>query len=333
MKRRMLLASLLAAVIALLAGCQRLPGHAPAAARIGDAQEETALLPDAEPPASARVSESATIWFRFHDEPYLAPETQTVKRSPNVSFELTLMRALIAGPDIRFTALSPVFPEGTTVVSASVTGRTLYVTFSRELMNRYADEPKDWSSDTYWSREVPLRRELCLQAIAATATENCEVDNVQVLVANANGGADRLTMDYFPESAPGSMPADPAVRDDALLLTPDRAMDTALTALQEQDWQRLYLYLCENDPVTGAARTSYNDFMTVMDRMPRLTSFTLSDGSLSGSDAVTYGLDAELLSGGRTVDTGTRTIRLYREKGLWLTTQSQLTGWMEDGYE
>ena len=48
-------------------------------------------------------------------------------------------------------------------------------------MNGDPDEPSNWRSDTAWAQEVPLRRRLAMQAIAATVTENTTAQQVVIL--------------------------------------------------------------------------------------------------------------------------------------------------------
>ena len=101
----------------------------------------------------------------------LAAERRTVSRLPNEPYETALLRLLLEGPSLDAPALRGLFPAGTRVISTSRQGEMLFVTLSYQLMNGYSDEPSNWRSDTAWAQEVPLRRRLAMQAIAATVTE------------------------------------------------------------------------------------------------------------------------------------------------------------------
>ena len=101
----------------------------------------------------------------------LAAERRTVSRLTNEPYETALLRLLLEGPSLNAPALRGLFPAGTRVISTSRQGEMLFVTLSYQLMNGYSDEPSNWRSDTAWAQEVPLRRRLAMQAIAATVTE------------------------------------------------------------------------------------------------------------------------------------------------------------------
>lgn len=139
------------------------------------------------------------LYYRCRDEAYLISESRTVTRAPSQSWEYAVIARLLEGPSGTSTGLTRLFPEGTRVLSAVRQGRTLFVTLSKELLNGYSDEPVDWQESETWRRECPLRRRLCMQSLVATVTENCAVDQVQVLVQQTTrtGGSLRLKQNYF----------------------------------------------------------------------------------------------------------------------------------------
>ncbi len=88
-------------IVLLLALCLALTSCAAQTAKVPD----TPLIPGSDPvlPAAAdtdvlRVREDATLWFRFQDEPFLAPETRTVVQLNGQSYEEALLNSLFAGP-------------------------------------------------------------------------------------------------------------------------------------------------------------------------------------------------------------------------------------------
>ncbi len=289
------------------------------------------VLPEAEAPPSLDGQAEATLYFRYLDEPYLAPETRTITVSPSQPYELSLLTALLSGPGTRSSDLRALFPAGTRVRSTVTQGRTLFVTLSRQIMNRYADEPEDWPDDPAWAFEAPLRRRLCMQSLVATVTENCDVDQVQILVEQDGAVTDslRLRQEYFLDGGTGLV--GPMTRDETMLLTPDVALDVALSLWRERDWLRLYRYLARHDPVTGDERVSYDDFVAKLESLPALTDYAFAGGSVQhGGARATYTLSASVMvSGGQTEEIGGRVIRLCREGGLWRVSLDQLTGWLE----
>lgn len=279
------------------------------------------------PDAASVIPREATVtlWFRLGKEALLAPETRTLALSPTAPFELTLLQALTAGPAAASTELTGVFPPGTRVTAAHRQGRTLFVTLSRQIMNDFADEPKDWASRADWADEVPLRRQLGMQAIAATATENCAVDQVIILVEQNQTGSDslRLRQRYYRTGGSDTALAGPLHRNESLLLTHAGTAQTILSCWQTRDWPRLYQFISRTDPTDGATRATYDDFARLMDGLPHLTGFTAGSGSISADGqraAVTA--EATLLDEGAVV----WTLHLHRERGLWRIGLSELTG-------
>lgn len=270
---------------------------------------------------------NATLWFRCGTEGLLAPESRTLSLSPTSPYELTLLQALVSGPSGSVRGLTDVFPPGTQVLSTHRAGRMLFVTLSRQILNAYADEPAAWRSDPAWQTEVPLRRSLAMQAIAATVTENCEVDQVVILVDEGMKITDsmRLRESYYQRSGDGDALAAPLTRDETLLLTPANTLSVILRYWHARDWQRLYLYLCETDPATGLERPELAAFLQEMEDMPHLTDFTISPGNVTpGGQQAVFTLQATLMHQGADMPLS-GVIRLHQEGGLWRIGLSQLT--------
>lgn len=322
MKKRLLI--LLLALL-LLTGCStvglplggtsatNVPGTAP-------------ILPQAQAPAALDSKETATLYFRYLSEPYLAQETRIITHSPSKPYELSLLTELLSGPGSHSTDLTALFPAGTQVISTVTQGRTLFVTLSREILSGYPDD----SSIT--PGEQQLRRKLCMQSIVATITENCDIDQVQILVEQTGNvtGSLRLQESYFMAEPQSTALVGPITRDASLLLTPDSTMELLCSLWRSRDWQRLYQYIALRDPATGVERVSYRDFVTAMENLPMLSAYAISGGSVTLDGALaTYTLAATTLNGGReTVHQGC-ILRLCREDGIWRVTLNQLTGWLE----
>lgn len=324
MKKRLLILLMLCALV--LTGCSTaglpmggtlsttVPGTDPA-------------LPAANAPAEQDSLETAALYFRYLSEPFLAQETRLITHSPSRPYELTLLTALLAGPGSHSTDLTSLFPAGTQVLSTVTQGRTLFVTLSREILSGYPDDA------SVTPEEQKLRRQLCMQSIVATITENCDIDYVQILVEQTGSatGSLRLQQSYFLEDPLSTELVGPMTRDDSLLLTPGRTMELMCELWRSRDWQRLYQYIALRDPSTGVERVSYRDFVTAMENLPLLSGYALTGGSvtLDGQQA-TYTLDATTLENGRETSHSGCILRLCRESGLWRATLAQLTGWLEE---
>lgn len=314
---------MLSALCMLLASCTQTvsPLAAPATMVPGIEAE----LPEAEPPVEMNRQETAALYFRYMGEPYLAAEHRVITQAVNKPYEQALLTALVSGPGGH--DLTGLFPTGVQVVSTARQGRTLFVTLSQEIMNPYADE----INTTYSTSEAILRRKLCMQSIVATVTENCDVDQVQILVQQhtAMTGSLRLEKRYFLTGESGL--TDPLLRDESLLLTPHNTLGVILQLCRQQDWQRLYGYLVRVDKDAGVNRPAYEDFVAAMEKQPSLTEYAYSYGTVSlYGQTATFAVDAALrLDDGTVVDKSSCILRLYREDGLWRMSADHLIQWME----
>ena len=304
----------------LLTGCTR----DPIAPMVSGASGDVPAPAVAGLPASTHT---ATLWFRFGEEPFLASEARVIHASPQESYALSLMRALLEGPGIAAAELNGLFPQGTQVLSVTQSGRMMYVTLSRHIMNGYADEPSNWRDQPEWAAEVPLRRKLAMQSISATLTENCSVDTVVILVDQGREATDslRLRQSYYTLDGDAAL-ADPLKRDEALLLTPMRTAEIILQCWQERDFTRLYRYVARTDPATAQPRPEVTAFMDAMSGLPHLLWAVAEGGSISAD-----GQAAVFTVGGAWLDQGAEqpfdgmVLRLNREKGLWRMGLSELS--------
>ncbi|MDO4483888.1 MAG: GerMN domain-containing protein [Clostridia bacterium] len=276
-----------------------------------------AAVPSLQAKPSGYHGEEVMLYYRYYDEPCLAAESRAIQTAPDRPYELAVVAALLEGPVSRGSELTSLFPEGTRVLSTAMQGRTLFVTLSREIMNGYRDEPAAWQSDAYWGTEVPLRRQLTMQSLVATVTENCEADRVQVLVEqDETSMADslRLKQSYFMTGEEGL--TEPLTRDEALLLSPVQTMETVMELWQAQDWQRMYRYMA------GSGRSDLADFITRMGNLPRVIRWEVSGGSVT-ADGTACTLTVVLTTSAR-VEPVQFAFRLVRENNLWKLPQEQL---------
>ena len=298
----------------LLTGCTRDP-LAPAV--------DAAPAVDIPAPVTAdqpQNEDRATLWFRFGEEPYLAAESRVITHSRTESHAMALLRALLAGPGAGSAELRGLFPQGTQVISATQSGNIMFVTLSRHIMNSYADEPAAWRDQSFWTIEVPLRRQLAMQAIAATLTENCDVDTVVILVEQTGTATDSLRLRQGYYTLDGDMAlAKPILRDESLLLTPSRTAEVILSCWQERDFTRLYRYIAPADQSANC--------IAELAALPHLLHASAQGGSISadGNIAV-FSLQGAWLDQGREVPFDGQVLRLRREKGVWCVELSQLTG-------
>lgn len=320
MMRRALLILLLICCL-LLTGCSR----DPVSFMAEDHPEANVPSPAAdELPEETNLS---TLWFRFGSEPFLAAEAREITTSASADYARALLQALLAGPGTA-SELGSLFPQGTRVLAVSQSGRMIFVTLSKHIMNGYADEPDDWRDDPRWAIEVPLRRTLAMQSIAATLTENCSVDTVVILVEQTDTVTDSLRLRQHYYALDGDMTlAAPLIRDESLLLSPAKTAQVILQAWQESDWPRLYRYIARTDPATGAARPEEAAFIQQMAAMPHLVRCYAEGGSISadGRTAV-FTLNGAWLDNGAEQPFAGSPLKLTLERGIWRVGLSQLAG-------
>lgn len=310
----------------LLGGCSQLLPDPVRAAESTLVPGVDTVFPAAEPSEAATSLRDVTLYFRYGDQPYLAPETRTLTVAPDEPFELALLRELAQGPSPSSIQLTSALPEGCQILSVAAQGRTLFVTLSSSILDGWADEPASWQEDPYWQVEAPLRRQLCMQSIVATITENCNYDGVQMLVEQTDvlSSSLRLHQSWFLDGSPEDALTAPLVRQDSYLLTPSNTLRAALEAWRLQELSVLYGYLA------GADRPEYQDFAAYLQRAPRLINYGFTGGSVSpdGCTAL-YTLHLYTQSQGTSQEWNGRIMRLVREGDLWKIPWTQFIGWME----
>ena len=284
------------------------------------------FLPEASLGESVERRETATLWFRCGDLPYLAQESRSIALLTGQSYEMALLEALFSGPGTQHPTLRTLFPEGTRVLSAVVQGRTLLVTLSGEFVNQPGDEPVDWQEDGYWRVEVPLRRRLAMQSLVATVTENCDVDEVLVLVEQPEGfgGSLRLRQNWFEDDSEDNVLTGPQRRDDSLLLTPRGTVEAVARCYMAQDWLRLYAFM--------ESGTDERSFVETMGQLPAVTAVRCNGCSVTpdGQEA-TATVDLTVLgAGGEARTVKAHVFRIRRENGLWKVSLEQLMSWVEE---
>ena len=251
--------------------------------------------------------DQVTLWFRFGTEPLLAPETRIITHARTESHALAILRALIGGPSAASTELSGLYPPGTQVISCTQSGRMMFVTLSKHIMNGYADEPADWRSRAAWAIDVAT---------------------VVILVEQTATATDSLRLRQGYSTLDGDMAlADPLIRNEQLLLTPARTVDVILQCWQEGDFTRLYRYVARTDPDTGVARPEQDAFIQQMNAAKPLLYAQAEGGSITfgGQRAVFTICGAYWDDGEESPFTG-MVLQLVREKGVWRIGLTQLTG-------
>ena len=324
--------TLLALLMLLLTGCSASGAFLPESTLPAG---QRVVLPEAELPEATQLRDRATLYFRFQNEPYLAPETRIITQLTGQSFEQALLEALFAGPGTRVSELNSLLPDSVQVLSTLRQGRVLLVSVSREFLNQLPDEPVDWQEDDWWRQEMPLRRRLAMQSIVATVTENCDVDEVLILVQQRGqtNASLRLRQNWFLDDSEDSVLTGPQTRDESVLLGPERTVEAILSHWLQRDWQGLYLYLLSADSADSQSRLSYRDFVSEMEGLPAVLSAACAGCtvSLDGRQAtatVSFSLRGE---DGQAKPLPGRVLHLERMNSIWKIDMAQLVGWLKEG--
>ena len=323
MSRRARRLALLALCVMLLGGCMSSPPDSLIRSEPGDS---SALISADARQLSAQALD-AVLYYRYQSSAFLAPENRRIEIARNETPEKALIQALLDGPSPTAAQLSPLFPQGTQLLAVSRQGDTLYITFNEALLGRYSDEPGDTSADA-WKREFPLRRQLCMDSLAATLTEAGYCVRVQVLVYREVSSATslRLTNSFFSQDG-DTTPISPLTRDEETLLTPHNAASLVLTAWMTQDWDTLYSLLKKDDPASPrpAGQAAFAAFSAAR----VITGFQVDHGNVSadGQVAVING-EMTLRADGEDAFITGYPLRLERENGLWKISYKRLLALM-----
>ena len=138
MRKRTAWAALLVFCAVLLTGCMTSPPDA----LLREGAEGQRLI-SASTGELTPDSRKITLYFRYRDSAFLAPEQREILVKRNESLEKAIAAALIQGPEASSVALSSLFPPGTEVLAATTQGDTLFITLNEAFLGRYADEPSD----------------------------------------------------------------------------------------------------------------------------------------------------------------------------------------------
>lgn len=275
-------------------------------------------------PASASSTNAdvmtATLYFRYLDEPMLASETRVFNVDRDKSFDLMLIQELLTGPTAGHVELGKLFSDSVRVISATAKSGILYVTFNDALISN-DDLPTNRETD--WVNDASMTRRLALQSVVASVTENTPYTGVQFFVSQSEDStaSTRLGNDYFLTGQGGV--SDPITRDESLLLTPHNTADLILLAWHERDYQTLYTYTATQ--MQGESRPTYDVFVKTIDACAALSTYSLSSGSVSqhGNRAV---LSIHMTTMRDDIATTTQAypLQLRLENGIWKISYSAL---------
>lgn len=322
MKRKRILLAMMLSLALLLGGCASETVN-PLAKNQATAVPGLSMNLHAASASDANVDQvSATLYFRYLDEPMLAAESRTLTVRRDESVEFAMVEALVEGPSAGHSDLRRLIPAETQVESVVSRNEILYVTFNKGFLND--DIPDDWATSENWHEEAPILRKLIVQSLAASITESFPYTGVQILVHRQDEVQASLRLDnaFYLNGTTGL--SEPIARDETLLLTPQHTAEIILTSWQQNDAERLYHFIAEAD------KPAFATLSESLSNKPSLQEFKVSGGSIAG-DGQTATLTVSLKTNqdSTSIETNSYPMRLIRENGVWKITNARLSALME----
>ncbi len=168
-----------------------------------------------------------TLYFRQGDTPYLAAEHRQVDVPAGESIEAAAVARLIEGPQSH--GLSALIGKNIELLSTEAQGDTLYLDFSDTILFRPINNPSD--------RAIDAKLRLTAQSIANTAIDCGRYARVQIYVNGAP--PKRSDFGFDTDNANGDRPLPALGFTNEVVMDAQRALESALDAAKNRDWQAL----------------------------------------------------------------------------------------------
>ena len=238
-----------------------------------------------------------TLYFRFADTNVLGAQQAQIDIRREETVATSIVQRLLAGPDIAHEQLSPVFPQGTELISVSGEGATAFVTLSSGFLGKPDGAPADWEDSSEWQEEAALRRRLAVQSIVLALTEGGRYQRVQLYIADSDDEIpQRIAMAWLDTGV-----TDPALvlaaspRDEQAMLTPACALEMIMDAWQMQDWAAMYPLMADTQDDPLSTLSVFENEMAL--RGITLLEYSVTPGTVSlDGQTATVVLDARIRS-------------------------------------
>ena len=260
-----------------------------------------------------------TLYYRYGQTNVLGMESALLEAAREENVAVQIVRQLVAGPDAAHGRLSGVFPRGTEVLSVTESGDTVFVTLSDDFLGRPDGAPEDWEDLAVWQEEATLRRFLAAQSIICSLTEGGRYQRVQLYVAaHTEDVPRRIPLCYFDLSV-----TDPSVvlaassRDEAAILTPQRAIQMIFDAWQRRDWESVYALLCEDETGNLPTLSAFEAQMRAADATLLTAEATFGSVDVSGNMATLMVDGAVRLRDGGDVRLIRQSVPMIRRADNW----------------
>ena len=228
-----------------------------------------------------------TLYYRYGQTNVLGMESALLEAARDENVAARIVKQLVAGPDAAHGRLTGVFPRGTQVLSVTESGDTVLVTLSDDFLGRPDGAPEDWEDLALWQEEATLRRFLAAQSIICALTEGGRYQRVQLYVAaHAEDVPRRIPLCYFDLGVTDtSVVLAASSRDEAAILTPQRALQMVFSGWQHRDWERVYALLCADKAGRMPTLSAFTAQMRAADATLLTAEATFGSVDVSGNAA------------------------------------------------
>lgn len=310
MKRKTMLAALAAALLALSACATPVPEPSESGS-----SPVVQINPLAE---SVSVDETtARLYYGFGDDCLLAGEDRRINVPANESVETSILNELIReGPSASSNNLTRVINPATSVVSATMEGEFMIVTFSREFL-----EPELAGNVRTSPVGEQVRRYLSVYSVVNTLIERGTCSRVRIMIDQDGTGTGR-PITFSEAGMSGSGDAEPFAHNGEIELTPHNTMREILDAVEKRDWSQAYDFVAMKNE-RGQERPTLDEFRSQAERAnvaisgAQILDYVPTPDGTGAIVLVTYDLKSQ---GAETISYTNVPKRLILEGNVWKMT-------------
>ena len=265
---------------------------------------------------------TVSLYFPYTDDNLLGREERVVEYTNNTRIEEVILQELIKGPSEDYPLLDRAMSEETQVVSVSISGNCLFVTFDSAFLDPVDEMPENWQDDMQTLSSVRARRRLAVLSIVNSVTGvSDEISQVQILVDEEGTGLGRRIRRQDVGLSPTGDNADELLETISRQYSANASMQNVATLvlqlMQDKNYERLYNYIAEG---SSGEKPSYAQWIDMFRNSDwSLESYEVTEMVLAydGQTAKVF-VNAKLnLALSRTQDLNGVTMDLVCQSGVW----------------
>ena len=217
----------------------------------------------------ASSSRVMPLYFRYYDEPMLLRYPLNIEITNHEHPEFYAISALLTDSFGQRPEFTYCFKGATKLISVEAENQYLTVTLS----DGFYEDTKGATDE-----QTRLNRSLAIYSIVNTVCEMGNYSYVQFYIER-NGASlrpDSYEMGIVKNQA-DSTPLGPLSRNTSLLLTPSNVAKTGLLYYSQRQWDKLYLYLGDSEPLLEELTQEFNYLNIVLDEFTVEDNYTVSE--------------------------------------------------------